>query len=269
MQVTAPAERPGGNAGTGLRLAVVAHKGGAGKTVLSANLAAAAAGRARRVVAVDCDPQGGLGAALGVEPGKPGLYEVLNGQAEVEEALRPTSVEGLRVLPADLDLAGAEVELPRRAGKWQLALRDVLGAVEEELVVIDTAPGLGVLPYVALAAARAVVVACPADFLALRVLPSVFDTVAQVRALVPELAVVGIVPTMTSGRTRHEQDVLEELERAWPGQVLAGVPRRVAVQDAALAGVPVSVYDPRCVVGTVFDELTEEVLQRAEATSAE
>jgi chromosome partitioning protein len=250
----------------GLRLAVVAHKGGAGKTVVAANLAAAAVGRGRRVVAVDCDPQGGLGAALGVQPGKPGLYEVLAGRVGAEEALRECSVEGLMVLPADLDLAGAEVELPGRRGRWQLALDEALRPLDEDLVVIDTAPGLGVLPYVALAAAQAVVVACPADFLALRVLRSVFETVEQVKGLKPGLAVVGIVPTMTTGRTRHEADVLEELARSWPGQVLGPVPRRVVVQDAALAGMPVSAYDPRSPVGAVFDELTGEVLQRAEAT---
>ncbi len=236
------------------RIAVAAHKGGSGKTTVVGNLAGALAAVGERVLVVDADPQGAAGASLGATVAKPTLYEVLAGQASFQEAVRPTLNPGIDLVGADLDLAGTEVELPRRQG-WQSALRDALrGLRSYDVAIIDTAPGLGVLPFLALTAADQVLVVCPPDYLSLRSLPSVLE--AAHRARVP---IVGIVPNRVEGRTRHEADVLGELRTHYASQLLVEVPRRVALQDAGVAGVPVCTYAPGSAAAVAFDRLAQEV----------
>jgi len=248
-----------------LNLAVISHKGGSGKSAIAANLAGAAAIAGAGVLAVDVDPQGGLTAALGVEATKPTLYEVLTEQARAEEAVRSTAVRGLSVLLADPDLAGAELELPRR-DQWHDILRRVLSrlAARHTLTVLDTPPGLGVFSVVALRAATAAVIACPPEFMAYRALPRVLETAA--RAGVP---VLGIVPSLSHRTTRHAAEVLDQLDRDYPALVLPAIPRRVAVQEAALAGLPLAVYAPHSDASLAFDELAKEVTRRAQASSAQ
>jgi chromosome partitioning protein len=249
----------------GTTIAVAAHKGGAGKTLLVANLAGALAGDGARVLAIDADPQGALAAALGVRPGKPTLYEVLVGRAAAADAIETTAVDRLDVLPADLDLAGAEVELTRRRD-WQTILRRALDPVraEYDLLLVDTAPGLGVLPYAALVAADAALVANPPDFLAFRALPTLLDAIERARELVPGMRTLGIVPTFTGTRTRHEAEVLAELHERHRELLLPGIPRRVVVADAALAGEPVTLFAPYSEPAEAFAALAKEVRRRAE-----
>ena len=198
-------------------IAVTAHKGGSGKTTVSVNLAGALAKEGRRVLVVDADPQGAAGASLGVSAGKPALYEVLAGEAKPSEAVKPTAARGVFVLPADIDLAGAEVELPRSAG-WQGALRSALLSLPGfEVVIIDTAPGLGVLPYLGLASADRAVVVCPPDYLSFRALPGMLEAVGRAR-----VHLVGIVPNRVEHRTRHEADVLEEMSSPARGPAAHG-----------------------------------------------
>lgn len=250
-------------------IAVAAHKGGAGKTTVAVNLAGAIAATGRRVLLVDGDPQGAAGAALVVAVEKPTLYEVISGQAAAQDALCSTSIEGLTVLPADLDLAGAEVELPRRTD-WQTAIAGVLAAVADgfDVCLVDTAPGLGVLPYAALVAATSVLVTCPPEFLAYRALPHVIETIDRARQLTPALTLLGVVPVLVSRRSRHEREVLEALAADYPGQVLTEIPRRVVLQDAQLAGQPVTTYAPTSDAAAAFRQLAEEVLTRATFTEA-
>lgn len=236
------------------RIAVAAHKGGSGKTTVSVNLAGALVAAGKRVLVVDVDPQGAAAAALGVTVTKPTLYEVLGGIARAPDAIQPTALEGLSVLPADLDLAGAEVELPARPS-WQSTLRSALTPVKDfDTMVIDTAPGLGVLPYVALMAADRVLVICPPDFLSFRSLPTVLE--AATRARVP---LIGIVPNRVEGRTRHEADVLAELRARHGDALLPEIPGRVVLRDATIAGEPVSSYAPRSEAAAAFDRLAKEV----------
>lgn len=249
-----------------LNLAVISHKGGSGKSAIAANLAGAAAIAGAGVLAVDVDPQGGLTAALGVEATKPTLYEVLAEQARAEDAIRPTADRGLSVLLADADLAGAELEIPRRIDQWHDILRRVLSrlAARHTLTVLDTPPGLGVFSVVALRAATVAIIACPPEFMAYRALPRVLETAA--RAGVP---VLGIVPSLSHRTTRHAVEVLDQLDRDYPALVLPAIPRRVAVQEAALAGQPLAVYAPHSDASLAFDELTKEVTRRAQASSTQ
>lgn len=246
-----------------LNVAVISHKGGFGKSALAANLAGAFALDGATVLAVDVDPQGGLSAALGVDPAKPTLYELINDQARPEEVTRQTAVPRLSLLPADIDLAGAELELPQR-GRWHDALRRALGrfTARHDVTLLDTPPGLGVLSFATLRAANAAIVACPPEFMAYRALTHVLRTSA--RAGVP---VLGIVPTLAHRTTRHAAEVLDELSRNYPQLMLPAIPRRVAVQEAALAGLPLAVYAPRSDVSAAFGDLAKEVTRRAQQAS--
>jgi chromosome partitioning protein len=248
-------------------IAIAAHKGGAGKTTVAVNLAGALAARGLRVLVVDGDPQGAAGAALAAEVEKPTLYEALTGQATASDALCSTRIENITVLPADLDLAGAEVELPRRPD-WQIAIVGVLRPLSGrfDVALVDTAPGLGVLPYAALVAATGVLVTCPPEYLAYRALPHVLETVTRARELTPALRLLGIVPVLVSRRSRHEREVLDAFGTDYPGQVLTEIPRRVILQDAQLAGQPVATYAPQSDAAAAFTQLAEEVLRRGQAT---
>lgn len=221
---------------------------------MAVNLAGALVAGGRRVLLVDVDPQGAASAALGLPPAKPTVYEVLAGQASVDEAARASAVEGLDVLAADLDLAGSEVELPRRSG-WQTALRDRLtDSGRYDVAVIDTPPGLGVLPYLALVAADRVLVVCPPDFLGLRALPTVLEAAGRA-----DVALIGIVPNAVEHRTRHEAEALEILWERHGPIVLSEIPRRVVIRDAAAAGQPVCQYAPSSESAAAFERLALEV----------
>lgn len=251
-----------------MRITVIAHKGGAGKTTVTANLGAACAAAGRRVLLVDCDPQGSLGVALGVAADKPGLYDALVGRASVADAVRPVAMQGLALLPADSELAGAEAELSGRA-RWYLTLRRLLEALNGyDLMLLDAPPGLGALSFLALQAGTHALLVCPPDFLALRALDQVLATVERARGITPDLRVLGIVPTLVTRRSRHEREVLDALHERHGGLLMPEIPRRVAVQDAAAAGRPVTIHAPRNDAAAAFAALAQEVLRRAEPRPA-
>ncbi len=246
------------------KIVVAAHKGGSGKTTVAVNLAGAFANLGMRVLLVDTDPQGACAAALGITQGKPTLYEVLMGQAQRQEAIVGTSVPGLSLLPSDLDLAGAEVELPK-LDNWHQGLGRVLISLESvcDLAIIDTPPGLGVLSYSAFNAATGALVTCPPEFMAFRALPHLQEMTD--RAGVPLL---GIIPTMATATTRHAREVMEQLNSQYANLVLPAIPRRVALQDAALAGLPITSFEPSSDVAERFMALAREVLSRGKNLAA-
>jgi len=245
-------------------LVFAAHKGGSGKTTAAVNVAGCAADLGHKVLLVDVDPQGAATAAVGGADTKPTLYEVLAGRASLDDAVRPSSVKGLDLLPADLDLAGAELELPRRA-QWQTALRAALApaAGRWELVVLDSAPGLGVLPFVALAAADRAVVTSPPTFLSIRAMRHLLATVDQAAGFAPGLEVIGVVPSIVGRRSLHRDEAMAEMTKRWPKLILPEMPDRVVFADAAVAGQPVVIYAPTSPAAQAVRALTKEVLKRA------
>lgn len=243
-------------------LAVAAFKGGAGKTTLTVNLAGALVASGRRVLVVDGDPQGAAGVALSAKPDKPTLYEVLHGQAAAVEAVRPSTIDGLDVLVSDLDLAGAELELPAMrdwAGAIGRVLRPVQG--DYDLVLIDTGPGLGPVPFAGLSAASAVIVCVRPLFLDLRSLHLAFETIGRANR-----PVLGVVANGVSRRTLHQDEILAEVAKHAGGALLPSIPHRIVLADCALAGQPITDYAPRSDAAGVFHELAQEVLRRAPTT---
>lgn len=242
-------------------IAIAAHKGGSGKTTLAVHLAGAFGAAGRTVIVVDGDPQGAASIGLGIVPGSPSLYEVLTGAVDALVALVRTEAPGVSLVPATVDLAGAEVEIPRQEG-WQTVMARRLEPLRDmaDVIIIDTPPGLGVLSYMALSAADQVLVVCPPDFLAVRSLPMVLESIERA-----DVRLIGIVPTMVEHRTRHEADFGKYLEETYGDRLLTSIPRRVVLRDALAIGMPVSSYAPASEAAQAFDLLAKEVLD-AQAT---
>ena len=229
---------------TATLLAVANQKGGVGKTTTTLNLGAALAARGRRVLLVDTDPQGALSVSLGVTPAtERTVYPVLLGRLPLVEVITPTGIEGIDLVPATLDLAGAEMELIRGPGLWQFTLQErlvpALTGTAYDYVLFDCPPSLGVLTYLCLVAAHGVLVPVQCEYLAWRGMQLLFETIEKVRhpRLNPGLAVAGIVPTMYDARTLHAREALEELRRRYGALVCEPPIRRtVKIPDATISG---------------------------------
>jgi len=222
-------------------LAVANQKGGVGKTTTTLNLGAALAERGRRVLLLDLDPQGALSISLGVDaPTENTIYPVLLGQRRLDDVIVPAGIPGMDLVPATLDLAGAEMELIRGTGLWQFTLQERLTVVAPryDFILLDCPPSLGVLTYTALVAAQSVVIPVQAEYLAWRGMQLLFETVEKIRhpRLNPGLAVTAIVPTMYDGRTMHAREALDELRRRHGDLVCEPVKRTVKIPDATISG---------------------------------
>lgn len=248
-------------------LAVANQKGGVGKTTTVVNLAASLARLGRRVAVVDADPQGNATSGLGVrsERGRPTLYEVLAGEASLEEAAAETGMEGLVVVPASIDLAGLEVELAS-AGDREVRLRRALAdaRLEGDLVLVDTPPSLGILTLNALVAADGLLVPIQAEYYALEGVARLMATVEVVRRqLNPRLRIAGVVITMFDARTNLAIQVADEVKRHFRGLVFGTViPRNVRLSEAPSHGLPALLYDGRSRGAEVYLDLAREVMER-------
>lgn len=249
-------------------LTVVNQKGGVGKTTTAVNLAAGLALAERRTLIVDLDPQGNATTGLGVQ--KPGLYptvyHALLGAEAPDKAVHPTMLDFLKVLPSDIDLVGAEIELvslDRREYRLRMALEPLNDAYD--FVLIDCPPSLGLLTINALVAADRVLVPLQCEFYALEGLTHLLKTVKLVRErLNPELGVEGIVLTMFDGRTSLALQIRDEVHRYFPGEIFSTViPRNVRLSEAPSHGKPVMVHDLRSTGAIAYLELTREVLSHA------
>ena len=255
-------------------IALCNQKGGVGKTTTTINLGASLAAYGRRVLLVDFDPQGALGAGVGVHPHtlERTVYDaMMTGEAAADEVIKPTGVEGMDILPANIDLSGAELLLVSEVGREQ-ALNRALAPVRDryDVVLIDCQPSLGLLTLNALTAARWVLVPVECEYFSLRGVALLQDTVRKVRERInPDLALLGVLPTMVD-RTVHSREVLDRLVEGFGDQVFQTVINRtVKFPETSVAGVPITSYAPSSGAAQAYLSLSREVLSRIEPGSVE
>jgi chromosome partitioning protein len=254
--------------GPAMIIAMCNQKGGVGKTTTTINLGAALAELGRHVLLVDFDPQGSLSVGLGVNPHTlpASIYNLLMGQdISIDEVIGQTNVPGLDILPSNIDLSAAEIQLVSEVAREQTLLR-LLEAVRSryDVILIDCAPSLGLLTINALTAADRVIMPLECEFFALRGIALLTDTIAKVQdRLNQQLEILGILGTMYDPRTLHSREVLERVVQAFGDQVFHSVIRRtVKFPETTVAGEPITTYAPTSAGAEAYRSLAREVLAR-------
>ena len=247
-------------------LAMCNQKGGVGKTTSTINLGAALAEQGRRVLLVDLDPQGALSVGLGVNPlslDRTVYNLVMEREVTVEDVLLKTGVAGMDLLPSNIDLSAAEIQLVNEVAREQTLLRvlqPVLG--DYDIVLIDCQPSLGLLTVNALTAAHGVIIPLECEFFALRGVALLIQTIQKIQErLNPQLEVEGILATMYDARTLHGREVLARVVEAFGDKVFHTVINRtVRFPETTVAGEPITTYAPNSAGAQAYRDLALEVL---------
>ena len=248
-------------------IALCNQKGGVGKTTTTISLGASLAQYGRRVLCVDFDPQGALSAGLGVNTHDAiTIYDLLlSNSHEASDAIQHTSVEGLDVIPANIDLSAAEVHLVNEVAREQILAR-VLRKVsaDYDVILIDCQPSLGLLTVNALTASHGVLIPLECEFFALRGVALLIETIDKVRdRLNPVIELDGILATMYDPRTLHSREVLERVVDAFGDKVLETViGRTVKFPDASVAGTPITEFAPEHQAAKAYQQLARELVAR-------
>jgi len=255
--------------GVGRVIAVANQKGGVGKTTTAINLSACLAEAGKRVLLVDIDPQGNATSGLGIDRNKVerSIYDVLLEDLPADQAMVRTPVEGLLLIPATIDLAGAEIELVPRISR-ESRLKRGLAPVRDQFdfILIDCPPSLGLLTINALTAADSVLIPIQCEYYALEGLKQLMDTFRLVKdALNPDLEVEGVLLTMFDGRTNLSIQVAEDVKRYFRGKVYRSIiSRNVRLSEAPSHGLPITMYDAKSKGAEAYTELAREVIEHVE-----
>lgn len=249
----------------GMVLAIANQKGGVGKTTTSVNLSACLAYIGKKVLLVDIDPQGNATSGAGIDKAdvEQCIYDVLVDDVEASEVIRETKVEKLYIIPATIQLAGAEIELVPTISR-EVRLKRALEEVKEDYdyIIIDCPPSLGLLTLNALTAADAVVIPVQCEYYALEGLSQLLSTIRLVQKhLNYELRIEGVLLTMLDARTNLGIQVIEEVKKYFQDKVYRTIiPRNVRLSEAPSHGEPIIIYDPKSRGAEVYLELAKEVV---------
>ncbi|MGO3152705.1 MAG: ParA family protein [Galactobacter sp.] len=252
-------------------IAMVNQKGGVGKTTSTINLAAALAEFGRRVLVVDFDPQGAASAGFGISPHDLDftVYNVLmDRHAEIHEAILNTQVENVDLLPANIDLSAAEVQLVNEVAREQVLASQLRKVSDQyDVILIDCQPSLGLLTVNALAASHGVIIPLTAEFFALRAVALLTETIDKVQDRInPSLQIDGVLATMYDQRTLHSREVLGRLEEAFGDKLFETVIRRtVKFPDATVAAEPITAFAPGHAGAAAYRRLAKELIARGGA----
>jgi chromosome partitioning protein len=259
------------NHGPARVIAMCNQKGGVGKTTSTINLAAALAEYGRRVLIVDFDPQGAASVGLGISPHEleRTVYNLLMERTAVlSELIRPTAVPGLDLLPSNIDLSAAEVQLVGEVARESVLARVLRPALDDyDVILIDCQPSLGLLTVNALTAAHGVLIPLECEFFALRGVALLIETIEKVRdRLNPRLEVDGILATMYDPRTLHAREVVARLNEAFgPTLLHTMIGRTVKFPDSSVAAEPITTYAPTHPGAIAYRQLARELVARGDA----
>ncbi|HDD31743.1 MAG TPA: ParA family protein [Thermococcus litoralis] len=243
-------------------ISIANQKGGVGKSTTAINLSAALALKGKRVLLVDMDPQGATTVGLGLRNANPTIYNVILDEAEIEDVIIPTQIEGLELIPSNIALSGAEIELSSQIGR-EYILRNKLAKIKDkyDYVIIDTPPSLGILTMNSLVASDEVIIPIQAEYYALEGIGLLLKAIKLVRErLGIPLEIRGFLITMFDKRTNLSKEVKEEVRRIFGEKVFRTmIPRNVKLAEAPSHGKPIFLYAPDSRGAKAYMKLAEEV----------